>query len=183
MSRIGKMPISIPENTTISLEGNAVNVKGPKGELSQELSDHVTLDIQEKHIEVKRKDDSKESRARHGLFRSLINNMVIGVNEGYKKELELIGVGFRATATGQNLELVIGFSHNVLINLPDEIKVTATGERGQNPTVVLESHDKQLIGMVASKIRSLRKPEPYKGKGIRYKDEYVRRKAGKSAAK
>jgi len=183
MSRIGKLPILIPENATISVEGNMVHVKGPKGELSQELTDHVTLEIQDGLVEVKRKDDSKESKARHGLFRSLINNMFIGATEGYKKELELIGVGFRATATGQNLELVIGFSHNVLINLPEEIKVTATGERGQNPTVVLESHDKQLIGMVASKIRSLRKPEPYKGKGIRYKDEYVRRKAGKSAAK
>jgi large subunit ribosomal protein L6 len=183
MSRIGKLPISIPENATVSIEGDMVHVKGPKGELSQKLTDHVTLDIQDGQVEVKRKDDSKESKARHGLFRSLINNMIIGATEGYKKELELIGVGFRATATGQNLELVIGFSHNVLINLPDEIKVIATGERGQNPTIVLESHDKQLIGMVASKIRSLRKPEPYKGKGIRYKDEYVRRKAGKSAAK
>ncbi len=183
MSRIGKMPISIPENTSISIDGNVVHVKGPKGELSQTISDHVTVDIQEKQVEVKRKDDSKESKARHGLYRSLINNMFIGTAEGYKKELELNGVGFRATATGQNLELVIGFSHNVLINLPAEIKVVATSERGQNPTIVLESHDKQLIGMVASKIRSLRKPEPYKGKGIRYKDEYIRRKAGKSAAK
>ncbi len=183
MSRIGKMPIAIPENTSISIDGNMVHVKGPKGELWQEISDHVTLDIQEKQVELKRKDDSKESKARHGLYRSLVNNMFTGVSEGYKKELELNGVGFRATANGQNLELVIGFSHNVLINLPAEVKVTATSERGQNPTVSLESHDKQLIGMVASKIRSLRKPEPYKGKGIRYKDEYIRRKAGKSAAK
>lgn len=183
MSRIGKKPISIPENTSISVDGNVVHVKGPKGELSQVISDHVSLDIQEKQVEVKRKDDSKESKARHGLYRSLINNMFVGVSEGYKKELELNGVGFRATATGQNLELVIGFSHNVLINLPAEIKVAATSERGQNPTVTLESHDKQLIGMVASKIRSLRKPEPYKGKGIRFKGEYIRRKAGKSAAK
>lgn len=183
MSRIGKMPITIPENTTVTVEGNLVHVKGPKGELTQAISDHVSVEMNDEILEVKRVDDSKDSRARHGLYRSLIDNMVVGVTTGYKKVLELNGVGFRATATGQNLELVIGFSHNVLINLPAEISVSAVSERGQSPTVTLESHDKQLIGMVAAKIRSLRKPEPYKGKGIKYQGEYIRRKAGKSAAK
>lgn len=183
MSRIGKAPISIPENATISVEGNVVNVKGPKGELSQELSDHVSVSIEEGEITLSRKDDSKDSRARHGLYRSLINNMLVGVTTGYKKQLELNGVGYRATAKGQELELVIGFSHNVVIALPEEVKVQAESERGKAPLVTLESHDKQLLGMVASKIRSLRKPEPYKGKGIKYVGEYIRRKAGKSAAK
>ena len=183
MSRVGKAPIAIPESTTITVEGNVVNVKGPKGELSQEISDHVSVKIEDNVLTLERNDDSKESRARHGLYRALINNMIIGVTEGYKKELEMIGVGYRATARGQELELVVGFSHNVLIQLPQEIKVAAQTERGKNPLIQLESHDKQLLGMVASKIRSLRKPEPYKGKGIRYVGEYIRRKAGKSAAK
>ncbi|UTW63281.1 50S ribosomal protein L6 [bacterium SCSIO 12741] len=183
MSRVGKAPIAIPESATVTVDGNVVNVKGPKGELSQELSDHVSVKIEDNVLTLERKDDSKDSRARHGLFRALINNMIIGVTQGYKKELEMIGVGYRATAKGQELELVVGFSHNVLIQLPEEVKVAAQTERGKNPLIQLESHDKQLLGMVASKIRSLRKPEPYKGKGIRYVGEYIRRKAGKSAAK
>lgn len=183
MSRIGKAPISIPENATVTLEGNVVNVKGPKGELSEKLSDHVSVSVEEGVLTVNRSDDSKDARARHGLYRSLISNMIVGVTEGYKKQLELNGVGYRATVSGQNLELVIGYSHNVVIGLPQEIKVQAESERGKAPLVTLESHDKQLLGMVASKIRSLRKPEPYKGKGIKYVGEYIRRKAGKSAAK
>jgi large subunit ribosomal protein L6 len=183
MSRIGKAPISIPENATISIDGNVVNVKGPKGELSQEISEHVSVSIEDGTLTVSRKDDSKESRARHGLYRSLISNMFVGVTEGYKKQLELNGVGYRATVSGQQLELVIGYSHNVVIGLPQEIKAQAESERGKAPLVTLESHDKQLLGMVASKIRSLRKPEPYKGKGIKYVGEYIRRKAGKSAGK
>ena len=163
MSRIGKAPISVPESATITVEGNVVNVKGPKGELSQELSDHVSVSIEEGVVTVSRKDESKDSKSRHGLYRSLINNMLIGVTEGWKKELELNGVGYRATANGQQLELVIGYSHNVVFQLPEEVKVQAETERGKSPTVSLQSHDKQLIGMVASKIRSLRKPEPYKG--------------------
>lgn len=183
MSRIGKSPISIPENATVTVEGNVVNVKGPKGELFQELSDHVSVSIEGDTITVERKNESKESKSRHGLYRSLIFNMIEGVTKGWKKQLELNGVGYRATATGQELELVIGYSHNVLFQLPKEVSVVAESERGKAPLVTLESHDKQLIGMVASKIRSLRKPEPYKGKGIKYVGEYIRRKAGKSAAK
>jgi large subunit ribosomal protein L6 len=183
MSRIGNAPITIPESTTISIDGNVVSVKGPKGELTQTLSDKVNVAMEENTLTVSRVDETKVAKADHGLYRSLINNMVIGVTEGYKKELELVGVGYRATANGQQLELVIGFSHNVLIALPEEVKVSAQSERGQNPIVTLESHDKQLLGAVASKIRSLRKPEPYKGKGIKYVGEYIRRKAGKAAAK
>lgn len=183
MSRIGKAPISIPENATVTVEGNVVNVKGPKGELTQEISDHVSISIEGNELTVNRRDESKDSKSRHGLYRSLIANMIEGVTNGYKKQLELNGVGYKATVSGQNLELVIGYSHNVLFRLPDEVKAQAESERGKAPLVTLESHDKQLVGMVASKIRSLRKPEPYKGKGIKYVGEYIRRKAGKSAAK
>lgn len=183
MSRIGKAPITIPESATITIDGNVVNVKGPKGELSETLSDHVSVSIDGNILTVSRKDESKESRSRHGLYRSLINNMCVGVTEGFTKKLELNGVGYRAVAKGQELELTIGFSHNVVFQLPSEIKLEAETERGQSPTVSLSSHDKQLIGMVAAKIRSFRPPEPYKGKGIKYVGEYIRRKAGKSAAK
>jgi len=183
MSRIGKAPITIPESATITVDGNVVNVKGPKGELSETLSDHVSVSIDGNILTVNRKDESKESRSRHGLYRSLISNMCVGVTEGFTKKLELNGVGYRAVARGQELELTIGFSHNVVFQLPSEIKLEAETERGQSPTVSLSSHDKQLIGMVAAKIRSFRPPEPYKGKGIKYVGEYIRRKAGKSAAK
>ncbi|MBD81067.1 MAG: 50S ribosomal protein L6 [Crocinitomicaceae bacterium] len=183
MSRIGKAPITIPESATVTIEGNVVNVKGPKGELSETISDHVSVSIEDNVLIVSRKDESKDSRSRHGLYRSLINNMIVGVTEGYKKELELNGVGYRAVARGQELELTIGYSHNVVFHLPPEIKVQAETERGKPPLVHLQSHDKQLVGMVAAKIRSFRPPEPYKGKGIKYAGEYIRRKAGKSAAK
>ena len=180
MSRVGNSPIEIPENITVEVNDAVVRVKGPKGELVQVISDHVTAKVNGNMLQVTRKDDSKESKARHGLYRALINNMVEGVSKGYKKQLELNGVGFRATSTGQQLELVIGYSHNVLIELPNEIKVSTETERGKAPVISLESHDKQLLGMVASKIRAMRKPEPYKGKGIKYSDERILRKSGKS---
>ena len=183
MSRIGKAPITIPESATVTIEGNVVNVKGPKGELSETLSDHVSVSVEGNVLTLIRKDESKDSRSRHGLYRSLVSNMIDGVSEGYKKQLELNGVGYRAVAKGQELELTIGFSHNVVFQLPSEIKLEAETERGKAPLVTLTSHDKQLIGMVAAKIRSFRPPEPYKGKGIKYVGEYIRRKAGKSAAK
>ncbi len=183
MSRIGKAPITIPESATVTIQGNVVNVKGPKGELSETLSDHVSVSVEGNVLTLIRKDESKDSRSRHGLYRSLVSNMIDGVSEGYKKQLELNGVGYRAVAKGQELELTIGFSHNVVFQLPSEIKLEAETERGKAPLVTLTSHDKQLIGMVAAKIRSFRPPEPYKGKGIKYVGEYIRRKAGKSAAK
>lgn len=183
MSRIGKAVITVPSGVTVSVNDNTVTVKGPKGELTQEVDPVVSVNVNENEVNVTRSTEDKEVRAKHGLYRSLINNMVIGVSEGYKKDMELVGVGYRATATGQNLELALGFSHAIVMQLPAEIKVSAVSERGKNPIVTLESHDKQLIGMVAAKIRSLRKPEPYKGKGIRFVGEQIRRKAGKSAAK
>ena len=183
MSRIGKAVITVPSGVTVSVNENTVTVKGPKGELTQDLDPVVSVNVNENEVSVARSSEDKEVRAKHGLYRSLINNMVIGVSEGYKKDMELVGVGYRATATGQNLELALGFSHAIVMQLPQEIKVSAVSERGKNPIVTLESHDKQLIGMVAAKIRSLRKPEPYKGKGIRFVGEQIRRKAGKSAAK
>jgi large subunit ribosomal protein L6 len=181
MSRIGKAPIEIPKGVEIKVNGNAVNVKGPKGELSQAINPLVSVDVQDNQVVLTRKNEEKTARSLHGLYRALINNMVIGVSKGYKIEQELIGVGYRANATGQQLELSLGFSHNVVFELPKEIKVTTSQEKGQAPRITMESHDKQLIGMVAAKIRSLRKPEPYKGKGIRFVGEVVRRKAGKSA--
>tara|TARA_B100000780_G_C21050847_1_gene422031 strand:+ start:568 stop:1125 length:558 start_codon:yes stop_codon:yes gene_type:complete len=184
MSRIGKAVITIPSGVTVTVNANTVSVKGPKGELTQDIIDPaVSVNVNDNEVNVIRSSEDKEVRAKHGLYRSLINNMVIGVSEGYKKDMELVGVGYRATATGQNLELALGFSHAIVMQLPAEIKVSAVSERGKNPIVTLESHDKQLIGMVAAKIRSLRKPEPYKGKGIRFVGEQIRRKAGKSAAK
>ena len=184
MSRIGKAVITIPSGVTVTVNANTVSVKGPKGELTQDIIDPaVSVNVNDNEVNVVRSSEDKEVRAKHGLYRSLINNMVIGVSEGYKKDMELVGVGYRATATGQNLELALGFSHAIVMQLPAEIKVSAVSERGKNPIVTLESHDKQLIGMVAAKIRSLRKPEPYKGKGIRFVGEQIRRKAGKSAAK
>jgi large subunit ribosomal protein L6 len=183
MSRIGKLPISVPSGITVILEKGAIVVKGPKGELKQDLTEHVSVSQNENMLTVSRVSDTKEARAHHGLYRSLISNMIKGVSEGYVKEMELVGVGYRAAAQGQNLELSIGFSHNVLVSLPNEVSVDAQTERGQNPKVTLKSHDKQLLGMVAAKIRSLRKPEPYKGKGIKFTNEVIRRKAGKTASK
>ncbi len=183
MSRIGKAPISIPEGVTVTIDGNMVSVKGKLGELSQEINPDITVKQEEGVVTVERPSDSKPHRAMHGLYRSLINNMVDGVNSGFRKELELVGVGYRASNQGQLLDLSVGYSHNILFEIPKEIKVETKMEKGKNPLVFLTSHDKQLLGMVAAKIRSFRKPEPYKGKGIRFVGEYIRRKAGKSAAK
>ena len=181
MSRIGKLPIEIPAGVTVQVKDNVVTVKGPKGELSQEINPAITVEQEGNELIVKRPDDSKENRAMHGLYRSLIHNMVVGVSEGYKKEMELVGVGYRANATGQVLELSLGYSHAIYIKLPKEIKVEAKTERNKSPLIILESSDKQLLGQVCAKIRSLRKPEPYKGKGIKFVGEVIRRKSGKSA--
>jgi large subunit ribosomal protein L6 len=184
MSRIGKLAISIPAGVSVNVsDNNVVTVKGPKGELKQELKGDITLDIEDNTLHVKRPSDQKRHKAMHGLYRSLIHNMVIGVSTGYKVVQELVGVGYKASNIGQLLELGLGYSHNIFIELPKEIKIETVTERGKNPLVILESHDKQLIGQVAAKIRSMRKPEPYKGKGIRFQGEIVRRKAGKSAGK
>lgn len=181
MSRIGKLPISIPAGVSITLKDDVVTVKGPKGELSQYVNPLITVVVADDHVELTRKNDDKQVRAFHGLYRSLINNMVIGVSEGYRKELELVGVGFRATATGNIIDFALGYTHNIFLQLPSEIKVETKSERNKNPLVILESCDKQLIGQVCSKIRSFRKPEPYKGKGIKFVGEEIRRKSGKSA--
>lgn len=184
MSRIGKAPITVPAGVTISVsDKNIVTVKGPKGELSQHLADDITIEQNDGVLTVNRPSEQKRHKALHGLYRSLINNMVVGVTEGYKTQQELVGVGYRATNNGQTLDLVLGYSHHYVFELPKEIKVTTTAEKGKNPTIILESIDKQLIGQVAAKIRSLRAPEPYKGKGIKFTGEQLRRKAGKSAAK
>lgn len=181
MSRIGKLPIAIPSGVTVTVEGNEVKVKGPKGELSQVVNPDIKVEVADGHVIVSRPSDDKEHRALHGLYRALINNMVIGVSEGYKKEMELVGVGYRANNNGQVLELSLGYSHNIFFQLPKEIKVETKSERNKNPLIILESADKQLIGQVCSKIRSFRKPEPYKGKGIKFVGEVIRRKSGKSA--
>lgn len=183
MSRIGKSPVTIPSGVEVKVEGSTVSVKGPKGQLQQDLDSCVTINIEGSEITFTRASDAPDHRAKHGLYRSLINNMIVGVSEGYKKEMEVIGVGYRATATGQLLELSLGYSHPIAIELPKEIKVSADTQKGKAPVVTLESYDKQLLGQVAAKIRSLRKPEPYKGKGIRFMGEEIRRKAGKSAGK
>ena len=183
MSRIGKSPVNIPSGVDVKLNGNIVTVKGPKGELTQEIDSCVTLSIEDNTITFSRESDAPAHRAKHGLYRALLQNMVVGVSEGYKKELEVIGVGYRATATGQQLELALGYSHAIILEVPNEIKVSADTQKGKAPVVTLESYDKQLLGQVAAKIRSLRKPEPYKGKGIGFLGEEIRRKAGKSAGK
>ncbi|MBU2018972.1 MAG: 50S ribosomal protein L6 [Bacteroidetes bacterium] len=183
MSRIGKSPVNIPSGVDVKVNGNIVSVKGSKGELTQEMDSCVTLSIEDGTITFSRESDAPAHRAKHGLYRSLIQNMIVGVSEGYKKELEVIGVGYRATATGQVLELSLGYSHAIVMEFPKEIKVSADTQKGKAPVVTLESHDKQLLGQAAAKIRSLRKPEPYKGKGIRFVGEDIRRKAGKSAGK
>ncbi|RMG82581.1 MAG: 50S ribosomal protein L6, partial [Bacteroidetes bacterium] len=181
MSRIGKQPIAIPQGVEVKVSPeNVVTVKGPKGELTQKVHPDIKVNISEKEVQLERPSDSKEHKSMHGLYRSLINNMVEGVSKGYTIQQELVGVGYRAVVKGQNLELTLGFSHNVIIALPPEIKAEAKQERGQPPILTLTSHDKQLIGQVAAKIRSLRKPEPYKGKGIKFVGEQIRRKAGKS---
>lgn len=181
MSRIGKSPITIPSGVEVKIDGNVVSVKGSKGTLTQEIDSCVTLSLEDGVITFSRESDAPAHRAKHGLYRALVSNMITGVSEGYKKELEIIGVGYRATATGQVLELALGYSHPIVFELPSEIKVSADTQKGKAPVVTLESYDKQLIGQVAAKIRSLRKPEPYKGKGIKFVGEVLRRKAGKSA--
>ena len=181
MSRIGKAIITVPAGVTVSVDGAVVTVKGPKGELSQELTGGITFEQNGNEITVVRPSDSKQHKALHGLYRSLINNMVIGTSEGFEKKLELVGVGYKASHSGQRLELALGFSHGIVVELPEEVKVDTLTEKGKNPIITLSSHDKQLLGMVTAKIRSFRKPEPYKGKGVRFVGEIVRRKAGKSA--
>lgn len=183
MSRIGKSPITIPSGVEVKVDGNVVTVKGPKGELTQEIDSCVQLSVEDGTVTFTRESDAPDHRAKHGLYRSLINNMCEGVSEGFKKELEIVGVGYRANAQGQRLELALGFSHPIVIEFPKEIKVSTVSEKGKAPIVTLESHDKQLVGQAAAKIRSLRKPEPYKGKGVRFLGEEIRRKAGKAAAK
>ena len=168
MSRIGKLPIVIPAGVTVTISGNEVKVKGPKGELVQTVSPEIKVEMVDGEIHVTRPNDEKQTRALHGLYRALIHNMVVGVSEGYKKELELVGVGYRAQSQGQVLELSLGYSHAIFLRLPAEIKVEAKSERNKNPLIILESCDKQLIGQVCAKIRSFRKPEPYKGKGIKF---------------
>jgi len=183
MSRIGKLPINVPAGVELKLDNQLVTVKGKLGALSESIHPDIELKLEDGVLTVSRPSDSKAHRELHGLYRSLINNMIVGVSEGIKKELELVGVGYRASNQGQLLDLSLGFSHNILMYVPDEVKVETLMAKGKNPIITLTSHDKQLIGMVASKIRSMRKPEPYKGKGVRFVGEQVRRKAGKSAGK
>jgi large subunit ribosomal protein L6 len=181
MSRIGKAPIEIPAGVTVNVNNNVVTVKGPKGELSQAVNPEFEIKVEEGHIQINRPSDDREHRAQHGLYRALVHNMVVGVSTGYLKEMELVGVGYRAASTGQVLELALGYSHAIYIKLPNEVKVEAKTERNKNPLIILESDDKQLLGQVCAKIRSLRKPEPYKGKGIKFVGEVIRRKSGKTA--
>ncbi|WP_068474285.1 50S ribosomal protein L6 [Saccharicrinis aurantiacus] len=181
MSRIGKQPVMIPAGVTVTSKDNVVTVKGPKGELTQEVNPKLTVEIEDNQVVLTRANDSGEQKAQHGLYRSLINNMVEGVSKGFVKKMELVGVGYRATNQGQILELSLGYSHPIHMQLPSEIKVEAVTDRKSNPIITLESADKQLLGQVCAKIRSLRKPEPYKGKGVRFVGEQIRRKAGKSA--
>ncbi len=183
MSRIGKLPIAIPAGVTVSVSGNSVNVKGPKGSLAQEVTGGIAVIVEEGNIVLSRPTDEAQHRALHGLYRSLINNMVIGVSTGYRKELELVGVGYRVSNNGQIIEFSLGFSHNIFLQVPDQIKIETKSERNKNPLLILESSDKQLLGQVCSKIRSFRKPEPYKGKGVKFVGEILRRKSGKSAGK
>ncbi|MBQ2064719.1 MAG: 50S ribosomal protein L6 [Paludibacteraceae bacterium] len=181
MSRIGKLPIDMPKGVTVTMNGQELTVKGPKGELKQTINPAITVEVKDGQVHVSRPNDEKENRAMHGLYRALIHNMIVGVSEGYKKTLELVGVGYRASNNGQVLELSLGYTHNIFVKLAPEIKVETKSERNQNPLVMLESCDKQLLGQVCAKLRSFRKPEPYKGKGVKFVGEQIRRKAGKSA--
>ena len=180
MSRIGNNPISIPEGVSVEVNNDIITVKGQKGEMSQTF-DGVSFDLSSDTIIVKRNSESKEHKAKHGLYRSLVSNMVTGVSEGFSLELELVGVGYRATSSGQKLDLALGYSHTIVMNVAPEVKVECVNEKGSNPIIKLSSYDKQLVGHVAAKIRSFRRPEPYKGKGIKFVGEQIRRKAGKSA--
>ncbi|NDV82328.1 50S ribosomal protein L6 [Bacteroides sp. 51] len=181
MSRIGKLPISVPAGVTVTLKDDVITVKGPKGELSQYINPLINVTVEDGQVTLSRNSDEKQERAFHGLYRSLVNNMVVGVSEGYKKELELVGVGYRASNNGNIIELSLGYTHPIFIQLPPEVKVETKSERNKNPLILLESCDKQLLGQVCSKIRSFRKPEPYKGKGVKFVGEIIRRKSGKSA--
>ena len=183
MSRIGKLPVHIPAGVTVAVNNNVVTVKGPKGELKQEINPNITVTVDGNICHVTRPNDERENRAMHGLYRALIHNMVVGVSEGYKKSLELVGVGFRASSNGQVLELSLGYTHAIYLGLAPEVKVQTVSERNQNPLIILESCDKQLLGQVCAKLRSFRKPEPYKGKGVKFQGEVLRRKAGKTAGK
>jgi large subunit ribosomal protein L6 len=184
MSRIGKSPIELPKGVEITLTAeNVVKVKGPKGLLEQKVDHRINVSIDNGVVTFKRNSDAPEERSMHGLYRALVASMVEGVSKGYSKEMELVGVGYRVKQAGQQLELALGYSHPIILELPKEITASTRQNKGENPHIILESHDKQLLGMVASKIRSFRKPEPYKGKGVRFKTEYIRRKAGKSAGK
>ncbi|MCI7729049.1 MAG: 50S ribosomal protein L6 [Bacteroidales bacterium] len=183
MSRIGKLPVHIPAGVTVDVKNNVVTVKGPKGELKQDINPNITVTVDGNVCHVTRPNDERENRAMHGLYRALIHNMVVGVSEGYKKTLELVGVGFRASSNGQVLELSLGYTHAIYLGLAPEIKVQTVSERNQNPLIILESCDKQLLGQVCAKLRSFRKPEPYKGKGVKFQGEVLRRKAGKTAGK
>ncbi|MGQ1928291.1 50S ribosomal protein L6 [Ornithobacterium rhinotracheale] len=181
MSRIGFASIDVPSGITVSFSNNVVSVKGKSAELVQELKEGFNIKIEDGVLTVERPSDSKEDKSLHGLYRALINNMVEGLDKGFTKELELVGVGYRASNQGQKLDLSLGFSHNIIIELPEEVKVETVTEKGKNPIIKLSSYDKQLLGMVAAKIRGFRKPEPYKGKGVKFVGEEIRRKAGKSA--
>ncbi|MBC7629568.1 50S ribosomal protein L6 [Ferruginibacter sp.] len=184
MSRIGKKPVEFPAGVTITIGAdNVVTVKGPKGELKQVVDRDIKMEVKDGSLELVRPTDQIRHKAMHGLYRSLVNNMVKGVTDGYVKQLELVGVGFKAASTGNILDLALGYSHNIIFEIPKELKVVTSQEKGQNPIITLEGVDKQLIGQVCAKIRGLRKPEPYKGKGVKFKGEVLRRKAGKSAGK
>ena len=185
MSRIGKMPIAIPAGVTVNIDDkeHTITVKGKLGELTQKYSDHVILEVEGDHIHVKPNEAVAEAGAKHGLYRALIFNMVKGVSEGFETVQEFVGVGYKAEAKGQILEMALGYSHTIFMEMPPEIKIETINERGKNPILKMRSHDKQLLGQVAAKIRSMRKPEPYKGKGIKFQDEVLRRKAGKAAGK
>ena len=184
MSRIGKLPIAIPAGVTVTVDAeNVVTVKGPKGTLTQAVNPIISVNVEGNTVHVTRPNDEKESRSMHGLYRALIHNMVVGVSEGYKKTLELVGVGYRVENQGNLIQFALGYTHPIYLMLPPEVKVETKSERNQNPLVILESADKQLLGQICAKIRSFRKPEPYKGKGVKFQGEIIRRKAGKSAGK
>ena len=184
MSRIGKQPVTLAQGVTVTVsKDNLVTVKGPKGSLTQNVDRDINIEVKDNEVLITRPTDQIRHRAMHGLYRSLISNMVKGVTDGFKKQLELVGVGYKAVNTGNILDLALGYSHNIIVEVPSELKVTTETLKGQNPKIYLEGSDNQLLGAVAAKIRGLRKPEPYKGKGVRYSDEFIRRKAGKAAGK
>lgn len=184
MSRIGKKPVAVPQGVTVTVgKDNVITVKGPKGELKEAIDRDITVEVKDGEVTFSRPTDQGRHRALHGLYRALVSNMVKGVTEGFTKKLELVGVGYKAANQGNILDLALGYSHNIIVEIPNELKVATAQEKGQNPTITLEGIDKQLLGAVAAKLRSLRKPEPYKGKGVKYSGEFIRRKAGKAAGK